>query len=364
MKGTMDTENSLPQPRPARTLPSGMDAHISECTPATVYQLIELLVNRMMVESLPEMTGLLAVTGRMTDPGPAKGQYHYNAKLGDDGGAQIKMRLPRALVTSIELRGGDRIRAVGRLQVSVSGFGPQILLDVGDIQRISVQGDASIRSDPGKMTLDALKQLPLVRRTFPERPLLTVSLVQSSSTLAQVNLDCRSEIENIEGLRIESIPINMLDPIAIATAIRSVEADILLLIRGGGDSADFEVFDDPRVVEAFVRCPSYRIAGLGHSGNATLVDVIADHSANTPGQAGVHIRETVEHQRRRNGQAEERLTTENKLRQAAEKDAEAAKAMLKLEQGRALEKGSATLKWAVVAFFLGMAIATMLRRLM
>lgn len=350
----MDTKTKLQTPVCSL---SEMDAAVAEFTPATVQQLIELLINRMAVEMLPEITGLMAVSGRISDPGQARGAYHYGVKILDDGGAQIKARLPKSLVSTLNLAGGERVRAVGRLQTSVTNYGIQVELQAGDLQRLSDQGQAERRPDAGRMTLDALKRLPLIRRRFPEAPALTLAMVQSSSLQAQVNLDCRSEMNGIEGLQIEPVPVNMLDPVAISSAIRSIDADILMIIRGGGDAADFEVFDDPRVVDAVVNSPSYRIAGLGHSGNATLVDLVADHSARTPGQAGVFVRETIDQHRRRSTQAEERLAGETRARQLAEKELEVTRTELRTAQ----QTHSNQILWPAVAFVAGLIAAFILK---
>ena len=81
----------------------------------------------------------------------------------------------------------------------------------------------------------------------------------------------------------------MHDPAAIATALRAIRADIVAVVRGGGDAASFAVFEDSRVLEALATCPAYRVLGLGHTANRTLAELLADHAASTPAAAGVHV---------------------------------------------------------------------------
>jgi exonuclease VII large subunit len=338
-----------------------IDGPITELTPATAHQLIDVVLSRLVAQKLPEMTGLVAVTGRMTDPGSARGSYHYGAKIVDDTGSQVRARIHKSAVTSAGLQPGDVVRAVGRLVPASGNYGMQVLLEVGDIQKLSADGAVPPPADAGRMSLDRLKRLPLQRRTFPEHPTLTVAVIQSSSTAAQVNRDCQSEFEGLEDLVIVPVPVNMLDPVAIAGALRSSDADIVLLIRGGGDSADFEVFDDPRVVDALVRCPAYRITGLGHSGNGSVADIVADYSARTPGQAGVYLRDSVLERRRREGQAEERLRVETKARQLAEKELAVARQDLQGEISRLKQSARSPLPWILIAFVAG-AVATLVLR--
>lgn len=74
---------------------------------------------------------------------------------------------------------------------------------------------------------------------------MSVALIQSTSAAAQVASDCMAELSQLgSALDVYPVPINMLDTVAIATAIRDAAADVVVIIRGGGSSQDFEVFDD------------------------------------------------------------------------------------------------------------------------
>jgi len=55
------------------------------------------------------------------------------------------------------------------------------------------------------------------------------------------------------------------------------------------------VFEDPRVINALAqRNDAYRVLGLGHTHNTTLLDLVSDFPAKTPSLAGSHIREQIE----------------------------------------------------------------------
>jgi exodeoxyribonuclease VII large subunit len=155
----------------------------------------------------------------------------------------------------------------------------------------------------------------------------------------------------------------MLDPVAIATAIRDANSDdIVMIIRGGGDAADFEVFDDPRVVTALSSQQAHRVVGLGHTGNATLLDLFCDFSANTPAQAGAYVRERVQQRQRLLGDAGKDLRLAKERMEALEKERNTAQAQLQTASELLAKAKGGVPAWAVaVAFAVGAILAYLIR---
>jgi len=60
--------------------------------------------------------------------------------------------------------------------------------------------------------------------------------------------------------------------------------------QGIGSSDAFDIFNDEKVLKAFSNLNGYRIVGLGHNSDVTLLDYLADHSAITPSDAGIHLK--------------------------------------------------------------------------
>ncbi len=343
---------------PAETLQPAVV--FADVTPGTFQQYSSLILERLAMTQLPEMAGMIRLHGRWTDPGKAVGKYFYTAKVVDDGGAQVRVEILASLVASRGIVPGQNVILVGRVVVKNGHYGIEVKLSAADIQ-LGEQEEAvqSPVAQQGRMTLERLRSLSLWRVPFPDHQgAISITLIQSTSAAAQVAHDCMAELGKLgDAVTIFPLRVNMLDPVAIATAIRdAVSDDILMIIRGGGDAADFEVFDDPRVVTALAEQKAHRVLGLGHTGNATLLDIVCDYSANTPAQAGAYVRERVQARQRAASEAGRELVLLKERLNIVER--ERSSALTQLETANALLKIKGIPPWVAALAFIAGAIAT------
>lgn len=277
--------------------PLPASSQFADVSPGTLQQFTTLLLERLAASELPELGGMIRLHGRWTDPGRASGKSYYGAKIVDDGGAQAKVEILASLVASRGVLPGHLVIATGRLAVRSTNYGLEVRLVATDIELGNQEQAAKTEiAQQGRMTIERLRSIPMRRVPFPDRDSVSVTLIHSNSAAAQVTQDCMAELSKLgDSVGVFPVKVNMLDPVAIATAIREANSDdIVMIIRGGGDAADFEVFDDPRVVTALASQHAHRVVGLGHTGNSTLLDLVCDFSAYTPAQAGAYVRERVQ----------------------------------------------------------------------
>ncbi|MDK9702458.1 MAG: hypothetical protein OEL20_04910 [Sulfuritalea sp.] len=295
----------------------GMDQSnhiVQQFSPGQLQQMLATAAARLLSDDIAGPLGVFKVTGRLGSAGVKRGQWVRGVPLTDDSGV-IPLDIPTALASARKLAPGCPVTVSGTLDVRAVRSGVlEIRMVVSDVVPLNEDQVAPAVSvmDAGVMTVEAMKQLHLHRQPFPVpqgRPLRLV-LIHSSSLHAQVTMDCRGELDKLgRAIEILPVPTNITQAVAVANAIKQARGDIVMVIRGGGDVGEFAVFDDPRVVTALANNTAYRVVGLGHSGNRTLLDLVADFSARTPAQAGLHVREEVE---RRIQQWKQQRTVEQK----------------------------------------------------
>ena len=144
----------------------------------------------------------------------------------------------------------------------------------------------------------------------------------------------------------------------LSAAIREAAADVVAIIRGGGSSQDFEVFDDARVIVALAEQRAHRVVGLGHTGNTSLLELVADVTANTPAQAGTYIRERVQHRQRMLGDLGRELRLVKERAENLEKERNIAQSQLQTASELLAKAQGGVPYWAAAAAFVaGAALA-------
>lgn len=159
---------------------------------------------------------------------------------------------------------------------------------------------------------------------------------------------------------IVAIEVAINDAEELAAAIEGVQADVLVLVRGGGSNEDFAVFDTVRVLSALGALACFRVVGLGHSDDTSLCDLVVDHSAVTPTAAGVFIRDQVAAVRSLAAAAEARGASNAREQARALVDNSDAKQRQLIERERAQHaKAIAEInrRWRIRAFGVGVALA-------
>lgn len=209
----------------------------------------------------------------------------FGVKLVSDGA--LMMNAKHTLLESYE--DGDYVEVVAYPTISFFNSQLQLQMELVAIRLAETQTQSQQRR-ADRSRFHALQQLRPRRNVFPMQVTVQVDLIYSSASSAKVDEDfLRSLGAQLRNCEIQRVPVRMSSAEQVATAIAGSGAEVVVLIRGGGADADFEVFNSEIVVEALMSSTAYRIVGLGHSGNSTQLDLIADYSASVPADAGVHL---------------------------------------------------------------------------
>jgi exodeoxyribonuclease VII large subunit len=78
-------------------------------------------------------------------------------------------------------------------------------------------------------------------------------------------------------------------PVAVASAVRALcrtECDLVVVVRGGGSKADLATFDAEVVARAIAGASKPIWTGIGHTGDESVADIVANRSFITPTECG------------------------------------------------------------------------------
>ncbi len=90
----------------------------------------------------------------------------------------------------------------------------------------------------------------------------------------------------IATIRLAGVPVEGKDaPRHLCAALRAVaasDAEVVLLVRGGGSFEDLMPFNDEGLAREIAACPVPVVTGIGHEPDTSIADMVADFRASTP----------------------------------------------------------------------------------
>ena len=160
--------------------------------------------------------------------------------------------------------------------------------------RLAAERAALLRALGAEGLLERNRALPV-----PQVP-LRVGLVASPGTEGY-----RDFLGQLEGsgfsFQVSVVPTTVQGagaPGAIARAIsklaaRATDFDLVVLVRGGGSKADLAAFDAEPVARAVATCPLPVWTGIGHTGDESVADLVANRCCITPTECGRELAQRV-----------------------------------------------------------------------
>ncbi len=131
------------------------------------------------------------------------------------------------------------------------------------------------------------------RVAVPELP-LRIGLVASPGTEGYRDFLGRLE-ESGMAFAVQAVPTQVQGRVAarsVAAALRRLQAgqcDLIAVVRGGGSKADLAVFDAESVARAIALCDKPVWTGIGHTGDQSVADQVANRSFITPTECGQEL---------------------------------------------------------------------------
>ena len=244
---------------------------------------------RAIADTLSARFNPVAVRGEISGFSRAASGHCYFA-LKDDAG-QIRCAMFRRSADQLDFapRDGQVVEAQGKLDV----YGPR-----GDLQLIvealkpAGQGNLFEQFLRLKAKLEAEGLFESARkRPLPSQP-RSIGVVTSlgAAALRDVATALRRRVPHIPVVIYPAAVQGLQAPAELCAALRkayrrhaaSGEAEVLLLVRGGGSLEDLWSFNDEGLVRCLAEAPMPVVCGVGHETDFTLADFVADLRAPTP----------------------------------------------------------------------------------
>ncbi len=214
------------------------------------------------------------------------GHMYFTLK---DEGATLRCVIFRARAERLPFRpaNGMRVQLRGQLRVyapdgSYQCYGAEMRPDGMGSLHIAFEQLKERLAREGLFATERKRGLP----RLPRRVLVVTS--PNAAALRDVVQIARGRWAAVELVLVPAAVQGAEAPAAIVRALRAcgrVDADVVLLVRGGGSLEELWAFNDEAVARAIRACPLPVVTGVGHETDFTIADFAADRRAPTPSGA-------------------------------------------------------------------------------
>jgi exodeoxyribonuclease VII large subunit len=237
----------------------------------------------------------LSIVGEVTDISrPGSGHVYFTLK--DDASQLGCVLFRREVQQNLEelrnLKPGVNVVAEGAMKVYEPRGSYQLYVD-----RIQVQGAgaAQIRFQRLKKKLETEGLFAAGRkRTPPARP-ACVALITSPDSSAYHDVIHRLQKQwpltkvIVAGASVQGDSAAGEIVLALDIVNRMTDAEVVLIVRGGGSPEELACFNDERLARSIFASRLPVVTGVGHQDDVTIVDLVADLRAATPSLAAAAV---------------------------------------------------------------------------
>ncbi|MDE2152760.1 MAG: exodeoxyribonuclease VII large subunit [Betaproteobacteria bacterium] len=240
---------------------------------------------RALADALWARFGVVSVQGEISGFTRASSGHCYFALRDESAQLRCVMFRQRAALVDFDLRDGVQVEL--RAQIGLYEPRGDLQLQVESVRRFG-QGalmeqflrlKARLRAE-GLFEAQRKRELPEVVRT--------VGIVTSpqAAALHDVLVTLRRRSPQVRVIVYPASVQGAAAPAELVRALRAAqqraEADVLLLVRGGGSLEDLWAFNDETLARALAQASIPVISGVGHETDFTIADFAADMRAPTP----------------------------------------------------------------------------------
>lgn len=202
----------------------------------------------------------------------------------EDASLPCLMWKNRFQASGVVLKVGAKVQVAGKFTI----FAPKGRMNF-DVSRLVLAGDGDLRARVARLA-EKLKKEGLMdaarKRPLPSLP-LTIGLVTSPRGAAVHDvlrtLRRRYPLARIifAGVPVEgaTAPADLSNAL---TKVAASDAEVILLVRGGGSFEDLMPFNDEGLARTIAACPKPVVTGIGHEPDTSIADMVADVRASTP----------------------------------------------------------------------------------
>lgn len=227
---------------------------------------------------------------------PASGHWYFSLK---DSQAQIRCAMFRGRnrYLSFKPAAGDEVLVRGKLGLYAARGDYQLIVEhmepagAGQLQAEFERLRQQLSAD-GWFSPENKQNLPTLAGTIGVVTSATGAALQDVLTVLQRRYPVAKVI--VYPTPVQGATAAEHIAAALQLANQRMEADVLLLVRGGGSIEDLWCFNDIRVASAIRDSELPVVSGVGHEIDVTIADLVADHRAATPSAAAELVTPNVE----------------------------------------------------------------------
>ncbi|MCR5487236.1 MAG: exodeoxyribonuclease VII large subunit [Lachnospiraceae bacterium] len=239
-------------------------------------------------QTIPEFQTVY-VKGEVTNSGGHKegGHYYFSIKDEESLIGCIMFSSVAEAKLKFSLEDGKKVAIVGNIDFYTKTGKSQIRVsDITDIGK----GEAMLALIRLKQKLEAENLFdPALKKPVPAFA-KTVGIVTSKSGQAIQDIVAVAKMKN-PYVQLILYPVNVQGRDAVPTIKKGIrtldqlQPDAIIVGRGGGSVEELMAFNDEGVIREVFAAKTPIISAVGHAGNQTLIDLVADAWATTPTKA-------------------------------------------------------------------------------